>query len=541
MIVAPPEQTHTELTLSDYLAIVRRHKWVIVLSTLILPIVAIALSMQQSKVYSASSEVLLNRQDLGSALTGVPNVNAYSDPDRFARTQAALARTPEVAERSIRIAGVDDVTPVELLDNSSVSPQENADLLRFTVTGGQPQTVARLANAYGEAFTTYRHEMDTTSLATARRELQGRLAELREQGATGTEVYRDLLKKEQDLRTIELLQARSTVVRQAVGAGQIAPRPKRNGALAAILGLALGIGMAFAWNALDKRVRNADEVEHVLGIPLLARLPKPSRATKGLAMLSDPNDVDAEAVRRLRTSLELANLGVEAKSIMVTSPAAVQGKSTTIANLAVALARSGQSVALVDLDLRQPVLSSFFGADGQAGVTDVALGRAELEDALVRVRIPSPTTRARALPGTGGGYLRVLTAGPPPPSPGEFVGTSALAQILERLRAEHDYVLIDAPPLLAVGDAMTLSTRVDAMFAVVRLGQTDRQTLRDFGRGIKASPAAKLGFVLTGVEAREMYGGSNYGYLGSQATPSVEEPPTLREVGPGASVKTSGR
>ena len=542
--MSPPEHNHAELTLSDYLAILRRHKWVIVLSTLILPIVAFTLSSQQSKVYSASSEVLLNRQDIGSALTGVPNVNAYSDPERFARTQAALARTPEVAERAIRAAGIDDVSPSDLLSRSSVSPQENADLLRFTVTGSAPESVAKLANTYGEAFTAYRHEMDTTSLATARKELQGRLAELREQGATGSEAYRDLLKKEQDLRTIELLQARSAVVREAVGAGQIAPTPKRNGILAAILGLALGIGMAFAWNALDKRIRNADEVEHVLGIPLLARLPKPNRATKGLAMLSDPNDVDAEAVRRLRTSLELANLGTEAKLIMVTSPAAVQGKSTTIANLAVALARSGHSVALVDLDLRQPIIASFFGAEGNAGLTDVALGRAELEDALVRVRIPSPTARARSMPGTSGGRLRVLTAGPPPPSPGEFVGTSVLAQILERLRADYDYVLIDAPPMLAVGDAMTISTRVDAMFVVVRLGQTDRQTLRDFGRGIMASPATKLGFVLTGVEARDMYGGgANYGYTGTLGMATEDEPPTLREVAPSsaAQVKPSRR
>ena len=406
-----------------------------------------------------------------------------------------------------------------------------------------PATVAALANAYGEAFTRYRHEMDTTSLATARKELQGRLAELRAQGATGTEVYRDLLRKEQDLRTIELLQAQSTVVREAVGAGQIAPTPKRNGILGAILGLALGIGLAFAWNALDKRIRSADEVEQVLGIPLLARLPKPSRGSKGLAMLSDPNDVDAEAVRRLRTSLELANLGTEAKTIMVTSPAAVQGKSTTIANLAVALARSGQSVALVDLDLRQPVIASYFGAESQAGVTDVALGRAELEDALVRVRIPAPTTRARGMPGAAAGRLRVLTAGPPPPSPGEFVGTKALAQILERLRAEYDYVLIDAPPILAVGDAMTISTRVDAMFAIVRLGQTDRQTLRDFARGIHSSPAVKLGFVLTGVEAREMYGAGNYGYVAARGSQDGQEQPTLREVGQSdaARLKTSRR
>ena len=167
-------------------------------------------------MYSASSEVLLNRQDLGSALTGVPNVNAYSDPDRFARTQAALARTPEVAERAIRLAGVDDIGPSELLSRSSVSPQENADLLRFTVTGGDAGVggassrtrTARRSRATGTRWT-------PRASRRARKELQGRLAELREQGATGTEVYRDLLKKEQDLRTIELLQARSAVVREA--------------------------------------------------------------------------------------------------------------------------------------------------------------------------------------------------------------------------------------------------------------------------------------------------------------------------------------
>jgi Mrp family chromosome partitioning ATPase len=114
---------------------------------------------------------------------------------------------------------------------------------------------------------------------------------------------------------------------------------------------------------------------------------------------------------------------------------------------------------------------------------------------------------------------------------------------LERLRAEYDYVLIDAPPMLAVGDAMILSTRVDAMFVVVRLAQTDRQTLRDFARGIKASPATKLGFVLTGVEAREMYGGANYGYTGTPGTAAEDEPPTLREVEPSSAtqVQTSRR
>jgi len=537
--VPPVEHIHPELTLSDYIAVVLRHKWVIVLTTVILPVAAYTLSTQQAKVYSASSEVLLNRQDIGSALTGVPNVNAYSDPERYARTQAALAQTPEVARRALAAADVDQ-SPAEFLSHSGVTPQENADLLRFSVSGGDPTTVTKLANAYSEAFTDYRLEFDTKSLQTARRELQGRLAELRKQGAEDTAVYRDLLKNEQDLRTIELLQARPSVVRQASGAGQIAPTPKRNAILGTMLGLALGIGLAFAWNALDKRIRNAEEVEAVLGLPLLARLPKPSRGAKGLAMLSDPNDIDAEAVRRLRTSVELANLDLQAKSIMVTSPAAVHGKSTTIANLAVALARSGRSVALVDLDLRQPVIDTYFGLESHPGVTDVALGRVGLEEALFRVRIPGPTSRGS---GSTGGRLRVLVAGSPPPSPGEFVGSQALGQILDRLVAEHDLVLIDAPPLLAVGDAATISTRVDAMVPIVRLGHTDRQMLRDFSRGLRASPVHKLGFVLTGVELREMYGGVNYGYLKDR--PATEEqpepPPTLRDASASQAAKSSRR
>jgi capsular exopolysaccharide synthesis family protein len=213
---------------------------------------------------------------------------------------------------------------------------------------------------------------------------------------------------------------------------------------------------------------------------------------------------------------------------MVTSPAAVQGKSTTIANLAVALARSGRNVALVDLDLRQPMIATFFGMNTHPGVTDVALGRVSLDEALFRVRIPGPAQRGA---GPAGGRLRVLGSGAPPPSPGEFVGTQSLAHILERLRAEHDFVLVDAPPLLAVGDAITISTRVDAMFALVRLGLTDRQMLRDFSRALRTIPTHKLGFVLTGVETREMYGGANYGYLRDRPTP--EGPlPTLRDVSP---------
>jgi capsular exopolysaccharide synthesis family protein len=232
-------------------------------------------------------------------------------------------------------------------------------------------------------------------------------------------------------------------------------------------------------------------------------------------MLDEPSEASAEAVRRLRTNLELANIDGDAKVIMVTSAAEGEGKSTTVANIAVALADSGKTVALVDLDLRRPSLAAFFRLESRAGVTDVALGRIKLDEALVAV--PLSGSAARSLNGARSPVpeerLHVLPSGRSlPANPAEFVGSQAVARLLAELRRDHDFVLVDAPPLLSVVDAMTLSTRVDAVFAVVRLGVANRPMLEDVARSLDRSPATKLGFVLTGSDDRKVYGSPGYGY-----------------------------
>src|SRR5205814_1509032 len=134
--------------------------------------------------------------------------------------------------------------------------------------------------------------------------------------------------------------------------------------------------------ALDTRVRSAEEVVERLELPLLARLPEPPRklrADNRLAMLAEPTGVQAEAFRMLRTNLEFSALGKEIRTIMVTSSVEQEGKSTTVANLAIALARAGQRVVLVDLDLRRPFIDRFFDLDDHAGLTQVAIGHATLE------------------------------------------------------------------------------------------------------------------------------------------------------------------
>ena len=536
------EHAGGQRTLADYIAVIRRRKRVALIPVVLVTLVAFGYAYQQPKLYGTSSEVLLSRDNLGSALSGRTSADVYTDADRFAETQAALARVPEVARRAVERANVTGFSPEALLLSSTVRPRGNADLLRFTVTTTDPQRAAALATAYAEAFSQYRLELDTASLASARADLVKSLSALRNQGAADSALYRELARKAQELRTMELLQTKPRVVKTADEGNQVAPDPKRNAMLGLAVGLLLGLAAAFLWEALDKRVRDEDEIQHTLGIPLLARLPAPRQQSRKsqLAMLEGPSDAEAEAVRRLRSNIEFANLDANAKVIMVTSAIGGEGKSMTIANLAVALARSGRRVVLVDLDLRRPAVGSLFGFGYRPGLTDVAIDRVDLESALIPVPLAAQEPIPLASRGVGRGTsgtqatpsksdapeegLWILPAGFLPASPGELVGTQAVANILEKLREQVDFVLVDAPPLLVVSDGMTLTSRVDALFVVTRLGMVDRTMLRELARQLDTSQARKLGFVLTGADATELYGLGAYQYKGQQQPTRAEAP-----------------
>lgn len=508
-------------TLLDYLAALRRRKFVIIGTTVLVAGVALALSLQQTKVYRASAQVLLSRQDLSAALTQTPDPILNSDPARVAATQAGIARLPDVASSAIALAKIRGYTALGLLQNSSVSVDANSDLVTFIVDDPVPANAVRLATAYAAAFTGYSLELATATLKRARTELERKVAALQAQGDHTSALYRGLQDKVELLRTMELLQSPGTVVKRADGTDLVRPTPKKNGMLGALFGLVLGCGLAFLWEALDKRVRNEAEVERLLDLPLLSRLPPPTRrlsSTHQLAMIADPTDIQAEAIRRLRVNLEFANLDLHAKTILITSSVQQEGKSTTIANLAIALARVGRKVALVDLDLRRPAIATFFGIPGTVGVTDVALGNIPLEKAVVRIALGNIPPSNGSGPSHGskstGGSLVVLPAGELPGNPGEFVGTAALERLIAELRDNYDIVLIDAPPMGVVGDAMTLSARVDAFVVVARLGVVDKTTLEDLARELNASPTPKLGFVLTGAARNDAYGAGYYGYRG---------------------------
>ncbi len=520
----PDASAAESASLRDHLRVVLRRKWIILLALVTVPTVAVVLSMRQEALYQATSQVLLNRQNLSGILSGVTDPNTYYQPERLAQTQAELARVPEVGQRVITAAGLTDRTPAAFLASSSVVAEPDTDLIDFTVVDTDRETAARLANIYAAQFTQYRSELDGAAIDRARQGVTDRIAELEATGDTNTVVYRTLVEKEQQLQTIQALQTSTlSVVKQASRAYQTQPRPFRNGVFGILLGLGLGIVLAFIWEALDTRVRSAEDIASQLGLTLLARLPQPGRGLRNknrLATIEEPDGVAAEAFRMLRTNLEFVNIDRSAKVIMVTSAVESEGKSTTAANLAVTLARSGRRVALVDLDLRRPFLAKFFGLEGGPGLTQVALGHVELEDALKAIPITTERlSSAYQTNGNGNGngsgaavesILEVLPAGPIPPDPGEFSGSHAVENVLEELRARADFVLVDAPPILHVGDAMALSARVDGLIVVGRLKVVRRPMLAELRRVLAVAPATKLGVVVTGAQAEEGYGYGSY-------------------------------
>jgi capsular exopolysaccharide synthesis family protein len=495
--------------------------WIIVMALVIVPLAAVLLSLNQQKLYQASAEVMVSNQDLAATLTNTNNGNSSQiNPDRYLQTQAKLARVSTVVRRTLSASGLGSEAVDSFLSRSSVAPAANADTMGMAVRDHNPMLAVALATEYARQFVAYRHELDTTALVSARRHVENQMAKLRASGGASSALYASYAQSDERLHEMETLQTSNvSVVQAAQNAVLVQPRTRRNGILGLLLGLMFGIGLALLYEALDTRVRTAEETGRALGgLPLLARLPEPPKSLRKrneLVMLARPGGPQGEAYRMLRANLDFVTLEREARTIMVTSALIGEGKTTTAANLALTLARAGRQVVLVELDLRRPRLDALFGLDNTPGLTDVVLGKAALEDAITLVSSTDLSNRSSyagrpILTGSSEeGALGILHSGPLPPSPGEFVGTQALAKVLAELGELAETVLIDAPPLLEVGDAMTLSSRVDAMLIVTRLEHLHRNTLRELARTLEQCPAQKLGFVLTGVEERNGYG---YGY-----------------------------
>ncbi len=265
-------------SLREYLGVLRRRRWIVLQAVVLVPLAVLFFSLRQSPLYQASAAVLVNQQNPVQAITGTGDGSATANPERVLQTQAQLAANPLVARRVLRAAKLKDVTVLDFLSRSSVQAQLNSDLLIFSVTDGVAARAVRLATLYGRAFASYRRQLDTTTLKRADAELKKRIASLESANQAGTAQYQSLLEQEQKLGTAITLQTSNvSLVKTPLAATKIRPKPVQSGLIGFALGLVLGVVLAFLWEALDTRVRTTEEVEHALGIPLLARIPTPPR------------------------------------------------------------------------------------------------------------------------------------------------------------------------------------------------------------------------------------------------------------------------
>jgi capsular exopolysaccharide synthesis family protein len=313
------------------------------------------------------------------------------------------------------------------------------------------------------------------------------------------------------------------------------PRTATNLAVGIILGLLLGFAGATGRELLDRTVRTSEDIERDLGLAVLGSLPDVTREGSGLNLgyyygrrrarqkerasnagaavdprpellvHTHPKSVAAEAARSIRTNLMFMSPDNPYRCLLVTSAGPAEGKTTVATSIAIAIAQTGQSVCLVDCDLRKPRIHAVFGERNDQGITTALLEPDQLESLVRETQIPN---------------LRILRAGPTPPNPADLMHSDAFGRVLQELRARFDRVVIDSPPIGLVTDGVILATRVDATVLVVRALATRRDAAKRAMRSLRDVGANCAGFVLNAVSSNERY------YYAGYYAPYTADPET---------------
>lgn len=305
------------------------------------------------------------------------------------------------------------------------------------------------------------------------------------------------------------------------GAYLVSPRMKLNVALAALLCMVLGVALALALDYLDRTIKSAEDVERMVGAPLLGIIPVVSEApsgddpkstrTRDLYVFNNPTSRAAECCRSIRTNILFSSADRPSKTITVSSPRPREGKTTTTIYMGTIMAQSGQRVLLVDTDLRRPRLHKSLGVSKNRGLTNLILGDAQVDDVIKTTDIPN---------------LFVLPCGPQPPNPAELLLTNRFKQVLAELETKFDRILLDSPPVLAVTDAVVLARLSDGVMMVAQAGKTLLDDISHGARQFRDVEAPILGVILNDMDISDRRYGYYYyaygGYGDTPANPSAE-------------------
>lgn len=274
---------------------------------------------------------------------------------------------------------------------------------------------------------------------------------------------------------------------------QVSPNKKLDLALGLILGFVVGLLLALLRHVLDDSVKSSGSIQADTGLATLATIPRESGARRRPLVPAGAASPRAEAFRQLRASVQFLSVHRPKRVLVVTSAATGEGKTSTVANLALSLARAGSNVILVDADLRRRKLTKLFGLPMDRGLASVLLEQTTLADSIQESHDPDL-----------GYLLTLLGAGPDVANPSELLGSTVMSNLLTHLAQTYDYVLLDAPPVLPVADATVLAALCDGAIIVARFGHTKGQQLARVANTLKQVEAEVVGAVLTIVPSGEM-------------------------------------
>lgn len=507
--------------LRQYLGILKARKWSIVLTALLVVGSATIASALQTPLYTAKAKLLVEplSDNTSTDMSGRTSLNTEVELAR-SEAVAALAKERLQSDASVRA----------LSEDLSVNSITDTSVMEFTYTSPDPQFAAAAANSFADAFVAFREQRRLESLTTERSGIETSITDVSQQlsdlesqlsrGSRGAaltstlETQRNTLIArlgvlQQQLADLNAQRANEVsggeiIESAAVPGAPSSPNYPRNIALALFLGLALGVGVAFLRERLDDRFRGRDDIERAIESPVLATIPKHSVARKKPVPSPEemllPSRASSEAYRSLRTNLYFLTTQRGIRSVLMTSPSAAEGKTTTAANLGMVLAQAGQRVILVSSDLRRPMLERYFSVNGKLpGLSSWLVG----EERAIAELLTDP----------GVPNLRVVPCGPIPSNPAELLSSHRLTSLIEELEQNCDLVLVDSPPVLAVADASILASRVGGAVLVVDGSVTHRSAAVAAKRELERTGATVIGSVLNSFDpaSAPYYYGGYYG------------------------------
>ncbi len=491
--------------LREYLAVLKAHRVMIGVVAALAVVIALALSLTQTPKYDATAALSFQDQSQALGLIGVP-VAQVNTPAQLAQTAAQTLVTPALLSSVQRTLGTRQ-TIGQLQGELSTAVQPSTSLLNVTAASRSPEFAARLANAVAEAAVSSATDLSHRSLAASAHSLQERLS--RTHDPTTRAALADRISQ---LESLSIVTDPVTVAQTAqVPSSPASPKPVSDALIALILGLLLGVVLAFARNSLDRRLHGAHEIRQSLTLPLLGYV---RNDVMGHVALPTANGngpvtaVDLESFRIMRANLEFLDSETTSQVIAITSGLPDEGKSTVAASLAVASAVAGKRTLLIECDLRRPTLSDRLGVERVPGLVEYLTDTATPQEILRSVVVASGRT------GEHDKALTCILSGDITAQPAELLASPKFHSLLNEVRQVYDLIVLDTSPLLPVADTLEIIPEVDVVILCVRALQTTRQQAAAAKAALDRLPDKPRAVVATGVRlgTDDAYGYYAYDY-----------------------------